>query len=155
MIGCQHKYDVFLLIININIASKNLGGNMKNELVPVEENTPAVSTKTIDPQAEKDIEQARKTYKQLLRKGKKGLDIAFDIVESSEHPRAVEVFSGLVSNLANVNKALIELHKAKKELREDVPAPQTFIEGGPVQNNLYVGSPKDLLELMQGETDEQ
>lgn len=125
---------------------------MENELVRIEENLPQIIEKTLDPQANKDIEQARKTYKQLLRKGKKGLDIAFDVVEGSEHPRAVEVFSGLIANLANVNKALVELHKSRKELMEDTPQAVT-VEGGPVQNNMYVGSPKDLLEIMNGVKD--
>jgi hypothetical protein len=99
-----------------------------------------------------DIEEARQTYKYLLGKGKEGLDTAFNVVKDSEHPRAIEVFSGLISNLANINGKLVELQKAKKELREPVQKNDTQAGNKAVtQNNLFFGSPKDLLDMLNGE----
>lgn len=98
-----------------------------------------------------DIEETRQTYKYLLGEGKKGLDIAFNVVKDSEHPRAIEVFSGLISNLANINGKLVELQKAKKELRDPVRAADNPQGTKAVtQNNLFFGSPKDLLDMLNG-----
>lgn len=104
----------------------------------------------LDTEAAQDIAEARAMYKNLMATGKKGLDVALELVEASEHPRAIEVFSGLISNLAGVNSKLVELHKAKQELREAAPAGDNNGTTN-IQNNVYVGSPKDLLELMSGD----
>lgn len=114
---------------------------------------PAVET-VLDPETATDIEEARQSYKDLLKTGQKGLDIALRLVEGSEHPRAIEVFSGLISNLAGVNSKLLDLHKAKQELREAAPPSSQSGTTNNIQNNVYVGSPKDLLELMNGDGDE-
>jgi methionyl-tRNA formyltransferase len=110
----------------------------------------ATQETVIDTEAAEDIAEARATYKDILKQGKEGLDVALKLVEGSEHPRAIEVFSGLINNLANVNSKLIDLHKAKQELREAAPSAQPGTTNN-IQNNVYVGSPKDLLELMNGD----
>jgi len=102
----------------------------------------------IDQDAFDDIEEVRQNYKTLLEKGNDALDTAASIIESSEHPRAIEVFSGLISNLANVNKQLIELHKSKKELREARKMNDDQSNGNNIQNNMFIGSPKDLLDML-------
>lgn len=105
----------------------------------------------MDNEAIEDIEEARQTYKELLTRGKSGLDIAYNIVEGSEHPRAVEVFSTLISNLAGINSKLIDLHLAKQELKKKVSVDQqpAHASGGITNNNVFVGSPKDVLELLK------
>ncbi len=97
-----------------------------------------------------DIEEARQTYKDLVKEGKKGLDIAFDILENSEHPRAVEVFSGMMKSIAEVTAKMIELQETKKSMITEVSTePQPGVTHQ--QNNIFLGSTSDVLKLIHGE----
>lgn len=100
----------------------------------------------LDEQAAADIEEARQTYKELITAGKEGLAVATTLVEGSEHPRAIEVFSNLINSIAGINGKLIELHEAKQKMR----APKKEYESSQItNNNVFVGSPADLLKLME------
>lgn len=101
----------------------------------------------IDPEAQEDINEVRETYKTLVEKGKEGLDIAYTLVEGSEHPRAIEVFSGLLTTIGNINGKILDLHETKHKLRK-----KKSVDGGAkkVTNNMFVGSPAELLEAMAG-----
>lgn len=125
------------------------------ELVEMTANALEAQDTIADKDIENDIAGARDFYKDLMKTGKEGLEVALKLVEGSEHPRAIEVFSGLINNLAGVNSKLVDLQKAKLELREKAPSSKDEIPGTTnIQNNVYVGSPNDLLELMNGNGDE-
>lgn len=97
---------------------------------------------------EKDIEEARETYKTLINKGKESLDVAFTVMEGSQHPKAIEAFSVLLNSIANINKNLVELQTVKKNTlkksAKESDSPKQYNQ----TNNLFVGSPKDLLTLI-------
>lgn len=102
----------------------------------------------IDKEIVDDIEEARETYKDLITKGKEGLDIAYTVMEGSQHPRATETFAGLLNAIASINKNLVELQTVKrntrKESKEESPRAANI-----VQNN-FVGTPADLQTLIRG-----
>ena len=50
-----------------------------------------------------DYEYSRQTYYELIEKGKDALDLAIEIAQQSEHPRAIEVLSGMIKNVGDVN----------------------------------------------------
>ena len=102
----------------------------------------------VDDQGLADIENARMTYIDLVEKGKKSLDIAMNILEGSEHPRAVEVFATLIKSVADVNDKIVDLQKLKYNMRKGL---QTDIpEGATInQNNILVGSTQEMLEALK------
>ena len=79
----------------------------------------------------------------------KGNDAASHIVEiakQSEHPRAFEVAAGMLKNLSDMNKDLLELQKRKKEL-----APQSETSKGVnIDKAVFVGSTNELLKMIKG-----
>ena len=92
-----------------------------------------------------DFEFARRTYYDLLVKGSEALEEMMEVARATEHPRAFEVLSGMMKNVADVNGNLLDLHKKKKEYhKEDKPKeiPQT------TNNNLFVGSTSDLQRML-------
>ena len=92
-----------------------------------------------------DFEFARRTYYDLLVKGSEALEEMMEVARATEHPRAFEVLSGIMKNMADVNGNLLDLHKKKKEYhKEDKPKeiPQT------TNNNLFVGSTSDLQRML-------
>lgn len=112
-----------------------------------------VAKETDDPIKEEileDIEEARATYKSLIAKGKDGLEISYDVMTASEHPRAVEVFANLINSIAGINSKLVDLQTAKREMtkKEERTSPN---QPNGVTNNLFVGSPAELLALINGQ----
>jgi len=92
-----------------------------------------------------DFEFARKTYYDLLMKGSEALEEMMEVARATEHPRAFEVLSGMMKNVADVNGNLLDLHKKKKEYeKEDAlkELPQN------TTNNLFVGSTSDLQRML-------
>ena len=124
----------------------NLPIEVDEELLPVVESPKETQ---LSAQAEDDFEEARATYKELIDKGKRSLDIAMGILEGSEHPRAVEVFAGMLRTIADVNDKIIALHSAKQKIKKGLPAPQ-LPEGTTItQNNITVGSTQDILNAFK------
>lgn len=96
-----------------------------------------------------DIANARDNIYELIDKGKEGLDIALNIVQSSESPRAIEVFSTLIKTLTDVNMQLIDIHKkaepsVKKEEIETIK--QQTIN----QTAIFAGTTAELAKLLNG-----
>ena len=92
-----------------------------------------------------DYEYSRQTYYELIEKGKDALDLAIEIAQRSEHPRAIEVLSGMIKNVGDVNDKLMDLNKKNKDInKDDIPAKA---EG--TTNNLYIGSTTDLQRMLQ------
>ena len=118
------------------------------DILPVEsaEKLPEVK---LDSQTEDDFEEARATYKELIDKGKRSLDIAMGILEGSEHPRAVEVFAGMLRTIADVNDKIIALHSAKQSMKKGLPGPSLPEGTNITQNNITVGSTQDILNAFK------
>ena len=92
-----------------------------------------------------DFEYSRATYYELLEKGKESLMDMMEVARSSEHPRAYEVLSNLIKNMADVNDKLMELNKKKKDLDKKEEQKQV----GNTTNNLFVGTTTDLQKLLR------
>ena len=67
-----------------------------------------------------------------------------EVARSSEHPRAYEVLSNLIKNMADVNDKLMDLNKKRKDMDKKE---EKLI--GSTTNNLFVGTTADLQKLLQ------
>ena len=96
-----------------------------------------------------DYEYSRDTYYELLEKGKESLELMVEVARESEHPRAFEVLSNMMKNMADINDKLMDLNKKNKEInKEDVKQ-----VAGTTNNNIFLGSTADLQRLLQNEKD--
>ena len=93
-----------------------------------------------------DFEYSRATYYELLEKGKESLEDMMEVARSSEHPRAYEVLSNLIKNMADVNDKLMDLNKKRKDMDKKE---EKLI--GNTTNNLFVGTTADLQKLLKGD----
>jgi hypothetical protein len=98
-------------------------------------------TKNVD----NDFEFARKTYYDLLVKGSEALEEMMEVARATEHPRAFEVLSGMMKNMADVNGNLLDLHKKKKDYHKE-ESPKELPQN--TTNNLFVGSTSDLQRML-------
>lgn len=97
-----------------------------------------------------DYEYSRQTYYELIEKGKDALDLAIEIAQQSEHPRAIEVLSGMIKNVGDVNDKLMDLNKKNKDINKaDLP----MRSEGTTNNNLFIGSTTDLQRMLQDAND--
>ena len=63
-----------------------------------------------------DYEFSRKTYKDLIQTGMYSLDTLAELARESEHPRAFEVLSRAIKDVADTTEKLMDLQKNKKAL---------------------------------------
>jgi len=104
-------------------------------------------------QADDDFEMVRQTYHDLLSKGGSSLEDMMEVAKATEHPRAFEVLSGMMKNMADISGNLMDMHKKKKEFHTNDKAP-VAIEGG-TTNNVFVGSTTELQRMLQEVNDEK
>ena len=55
-----------------------------------------------------DYELARSTYKDLINTGMRSLDVLSELARESEHPRAFEVLSRAIKDVADTTDKLME-----------------------------------------------
>ena len=99
-----------------------------------------------------DYSFARTNYYELVEKGQEAIDLMLDLARESEHPRAFEVFSGMIKNTADVSDKLMHLQKQKKEVdkAEVLEQPKQL-----TQNNVFVGSATDLQKMLHQRREEK
>lgn len=96
-----------------------------------------------------DYEYSRDTYYELLEKGKESLELMVEVARESEHPRAFEVLSNMMKNMADINDKLMDLNKKNKDInREEVKQVASS-----TTNNVFLGSTADLQRLLNDDKD--
>lgn len=126
---------------------KNLGKALDifNEDVENQEVLPPEEKE--DGRYEDDYEYARRNLRELVDSSLGEVHSILDIARKSESPRAYEVAANLIRTISETNKDLLTLAKDKKALGEKKDQPKALPDGT-VNNNLFVGSTKDLQDFV-------
>lgn len=93
-----------------------------------------------------DAEFARCNIRSLIQKGNIAMDQLLHVAKESEHPRAYEVAAGLIKNLSDLNKDLLEIQKRRKDLS---PQEAANIKNVNVDKAVFVGSTAELVKLLK------
>ena len=106
------------------------------DLVPVEDNH-----KRLD----QEFEYSRNNIIKIIETSEAVLLNTAALTIESEHPRMVEVYSGLIKNLVEINKSIFELREKRMKLKGE------FIEKDNIpttitNNAIFIGSTEDLLQ---------
>lgn len=93
-----------------------------------------------------DYKKIRDEMYEILSDAKDALKLAKTILEDSEHPRAVETYSGLLKNVANIQSQILELTKTYKDIIERKDRRDGEIPELPKNEtkNFFIGTTKDL-----------
>ena len=105
------------------------------ETLPVEIKTPV----------EDDAEFARQNIRELITKGNVAMDNLLHVAKESEHPRAYEVAAGLIKNLSDLNKDLLEVQKRKRDLTGESQSAKNIN----VDKAVFVGSTTELVKFLK------
>ena len=92
-----------------------------------------------------DYQYARENLYNLIERGNDALEGILELAKEMEHPRAYEVASGLIKTVSETTMELLRMQKELKLMREG-ESPKTNV------NNLYVGSTKELQEMLKGKS---
>lgn len=115
------------------------------ELIPVEAENDII---------ENDFSFARENLKKLITKGAAAIDDILFVAKESEHPRAYEVASAFLKNLSEMNKDLLELQKAKKDVLKQ-NSRQVNDPSITVQKAVFIGSTNELNKLLKAQKEEE
>lgn len=101
-----------------------------------------------DKDMEADFAKMRANQDELILKGKIALDCALDIVQQSDQPRAIEVFSTLLGQLSKINQDAMDLHAKRREIKNARPE---AAEGPKTVNNnaIFVGTTAELNKMIE------
>jgi len=93
-----------------------------------------------------DAQFARENIRELISKGNSAIDQLLLVARDTEHPRAYEVAAGLIKNLGDLNKDLLEIQKRKRDL---APKESTQSNGLSIDKAVFVGSTAELIKLVR------
>ena len=133
--------------LGITIDEVRISGTELATQLPPSEIVNTESEKIYDSEAEKDFNLARKNLTHITTKGQEALDTVVDLAMASEHPRAFEVVSQIISALSAANRDLMGLHAQREALKK----PQDKSSGqdtSVINQSIFVGSTKELQELL-------
>lgn len=95
---------------------------------------------------EDDAEFARSNIRDLIQKGNTAIDNLLQVANASEHPRAYEVAAGLIKNLGDLNKDLMEIQKRKRDLD---PTQSKNNATTNIDKAVFVGSTTELVKFLK------
>ena len=126
---------------------KNLNEKLSEtlEIEPIEivQSTEVIEVKN---SIDDDAEFARQNLRDLIEKGNDAANHIVEIAKQSEHPRAFEVAAGMLKNLADMNKDLLEIQKRKRDLQPKVTNNTHNIN---VDKAVFVGSTAELIKQLK------
>ena len=125
----------------------NLEDNMEEllnmEVEPVTKpNIPKVKSKEDD--LEKDYEYTRGELYSLIDQGQEAVRGALEVAQESGHPRAFEVATNAMKQVADMTDKLMDLQKKVKDLDEEKKGPSKV-----TNNAMFVGSTSELQKMLK------
>lgn len=120
------------------------------DIAPLASKTFDVTAQNVqNAQVQDDFEYARGQLINVIEKSNEALDGIMDVAQRSQSARAYEVVAGLLKNMSEMNKDLMELQKRKKDLEAETQSKQPST----INNNLFVGSTSELQKLIKKQRD--
>ena len=133
------KFDAINNSLDIEVVDEDESLPSKKEAKALEKNKD---------DSTRDYEYTRGNLYSLIEKGQEALDSIMEVAQEGQQPRAFEVVSQLIKNVADTTDKLVDLQQKMKDLKaEDSKGPST------VNNALFVGSTAELQKLLKKQSD--
>lgn len=92
-------------------------------------------------------EQSKSNLQDLIDGGKEAMEELFQIAKEGQHPRAFEVYSGLLKNMVDANKELLSIQKQMRDMDNKQKSGDTKIDKA-----IFVGTAADLNKLLKDDS---
>tara|TARA_B000000557_G_scaffold112995_1_gene91571 strand:- start:2185 stop:2601 length:417 start_codon:yes stop_codon:yes gene_type:complete len=101
-------------------------------------------TKDVTEDREKDYEYTRGELYNLISKGQEAVQGALEVAQESGHPRAYEVATNAMKQVADMTDKLMDLQKKVADLDEEKKGPTKV-----TNNAMFVGSTAELQKMLK------
>ena len=101
-------------------------------------------TKDVTEDREKDYEYTRGQLYNLIDKGQEAIQGALEVAQESGHPRAFEVATNAMKQVADMTDKLMDLQKKVHDLDTEKKGPKTV-----TNNAMFVGSTAELQKMLK------
>ena len=101
-------------------------------------------TKDVTEDREKDYEYTRGQLYSLIDQGQEAVRDALEVAQESGHPRAFEVATNAMKQVADMTDKLMDLQKKVKDLDEEKRGPSKV-----TNNAMFVGSTAELQKMLK------
>ena len=113
------------------------------------EKLPAVVAKDNDPELKQDLadayQQSKENLQGIIDQGKEAMEEILQVAKAGQHPRAFEVYGGILKNMVDANKELLNIQKQMREM--DNTKKET--NNTKIDKAIFVGSTADLGKLLK------
>jgi len=114
--------------------------------------TPAPRSNDLEPDLKGDLvdayEQSRTNLQDLIDNGRDAMEELLQIAREGQHPRAFEVYAGLLKNMVDANKELLTIQKQMRDMDNNKQkAGDTKIDKA-----IFVGTAADLNKLLKDDS---
>ena len=127
----------------MNNLNEKLSEALEIQPLEIKQSTEIVEVKDV---VEDDAEFARQNIRDLIVKGNDAASHIVEIAKQSEHPRAFEVAAGMLKNLSDMNKDLLEIQKRKQDLQPKITNNTQNLN---IDKAVFVGSTAELLKQLR------
>jgi hypothetical protein len=135
----------------MNNLNKNLSEVFDVTPIPEEKKVslPVVSAKYNEADIKQDLndayQQSKENLQGIIDQGKEAMEEILNIAKAGQHPRAFEVYSGLLKNMTEANDRLL---KIQKEMRE-MEGIKKETNNTNIDKAIFVGSTSELSKLLK------
>ncbi len=106
--------------------------------------TRKANLKDVTEDREKDYEYTRAELYRLIDQGQEAVQGALEVAQESGHPRAFEVATNAMKQVADMTDKLMDLQKKVKDLDEEKRGPSKV-----TNNAMFVGSTAELQKMLK------
>ena len=106
--------------------------------------TRKANLKDVTEDRDKDYEYTRAELYRLIDQGQEAVRGALEVAQESGHPRAYEVATNAMKQVADMTDKLMDLQKKVKDLDEEKKGPKSV-----TNNAMFVGSTAELQKMLK------
>lgn len=137
------------------LTEENIMENKNTDIIDVEfteEGKNLPSTEVVRTQVDIEFDYARRNIVHILETSNKVLENTAELVIETDHPKMVEVYSGLIKNLVDANKSLFDIREKKMKIKGELQDQDEVTEttNNITNNAIFVGSTEELLQSIKG-----
>ena len=115
----------------------------KKSLLPT--TTDTKNTEVLDQDLDDAYQQSKENLQGLIDQGTEAMQEILEIAKAGQHPRAFEVYGGLLKNMVDANKELLSIQKQMREMsgvKKETASTQ-------IDKAIFVGSTSELSKLLK------
>jgi hypothetical protein len=135
----------------MNDLNKNLSDVFDIAPIPEDkkEKLSTVLVKYNEPDLKQDLtdayQQSKENLQGIIDQGQEAMEEILNIAKAGQHPRAFEVYGGLLKNMVDANKELLNIQKQMREMDEE----KKKQSGTNIDKAIFVGSTSELSKLLK------